>query len=893
MNSATLDLDPQRWQRAQALFDAAVVLEPRERRAYIKKKCIDDPALCDYVIGLLGVDDDVGDAVARTIVDAVDGAFGAGDARDDDMAGEMLGAWRIERTLGAGGMGTVYLAQRADRQFDQQVAIKLGRHRLVDPQTRLRLENERQILADLDHPNIAQLYDGGTTKDGVPYLVLEYIDGVRIDTYCDVNRLAVTERLQLFCTICSAVHYAHQNLVIHRDIKPSNILVTGNGTPKLLDFGIAKLTDEQGTGIGDLTREGAVILTPEGAAPEQILGRAVTTATDVYALGNLLYVLLAGLRPLDLEGLTPAQFAQVILHEEPERPSERLRRLAGARDAGSQREVADIAADRSTGIDRLQRRLRGDLDTIVLNALRKSPTRRYPSVAALAADIDLHRRSMPIVARSDTWRYRAQKFVRRHVAAVTVAGLVAVMLVTFSVALSIQNRRITIERDTARQVSQFLEEIFEAPDPAQSSAANLTAEDILAAGAARIDAELAGQPAIQATLMGTIGRVYHNLGSYELSESLLRRALELRRELAGREAPATADAANDYAEVLIRLGDYDGAESLLDEALTANEAALGATSMPVATNYHNLGQLHLATGELPAAEANVLRAIGIRETLADDVIALAESRNLLARIVRRQGDLERAERLLQQAIDTLADNGIENHFLMAYYLQNLGGVQRDMGRLDAAQQTLDRAIAATRIVLGEDHSLYAATLVDQVALMQLRGEIEPAMLLLNEALTIHQRTRGPQHLFVGYDLTLLGMLQHDGGHLDAAAASLRRALALFESALGPDNQYVASALTELGAVLNSSGHSREALALLERAMQIRLQDHAPDHELVAATQTEYADTLTRLGRLDEAAPLLDASRTSLGNKSTRRAERLREAVERHAALVRDAERNVD
>ena len=283
MNSATIELTPDRWRRAESLFEEAFGLPADGRRAFLAEACGDDTELRDYVAALLDSGPELDQRLDLTIGDAIRRVFDESET-PDSLAGEMIGPYRVLRTLGSGGMGVVYLAERADEHFDQLVAIKVGRHRLVDPQTELRLKNERQILSDLDHPNIARLFDGGTTKDGVPYLVMEYIDGIRVDTYCDLHRLTVRQRLALFQTICAAVHHAHENLIIHRDIKASNILVTEEGDPKLLDFGIAKLADAQGAATAGLTQEGVVIMTPENATPEQVRGEAITTATDTYAL---------------------------------------------------------------------------------------------------------------------------------------------------------------------------------------------------------------------------------------------------------------------------------------------------------------------------------------------------------------------------------------------------------------------------------------------------------------------------------------------------------------------------------------------------------------------------------------------------------------------------------
>ncbi len=881
MNSATIEMSPERWSRVEDLFDRAAQLEATAQRAFLDSACRDEPELREYILGLLQASPSIDAKIEKTIAETMSRAFADDDANARSMSGEMIGSYRVERLIGSGGMGMVYLAERADQQFDQQVAIKLGRHRLVDPETVLRLRNERQILANLDHPNIARLFDGGTTDEGVPYLVMEYIDGVRIDTYCDVHQLSVVDRLQLFQVICSAVHYAHQNLVIHRDIKASNILVTADTTPKLLDFGIAKLIDSAGEATDGLTREGAVIMTPANATPEQVMGKPVTTATDVYALGLLLHALLCGYRAYETDGLSPSEFARLVCHQDIVRPS--LRLLQKSRTEAHQLDT--LVRDRKTSLSRLQRQLRGDLDTIVLNALRKEPERRYRSASALADDISLHLKSMPIVARSDSWRYRAGKFMRRHYAAVAASVLIVGMLAVFAVVLSVQNRHIAEERDTAREVSQFLEDIFMAQDPAQAKGAKVTADEILAAGASRIQNDLGDRPEIQSALMGTIGRVYYSLGEFGASAELLEESLELQLQTHGERHPDVADAKNDLAVTLTQRADYTRAESLLQSALAINRESRAPDSPQLAANLNNLANLYVRTGDVDRAEEFIVESIDSYTKLDDSyAIKLAVAKATLARILQVKGDLARTETLLLEAIEIVERAEGENHPAMAYYLQNLGVLQRTKGDLQAARDTLDKAVIATRRILGEKHDVLAATLVDQGIVFHLTGDFESAERVMLEALAMYTETRGEDHPAVGYTQIVLGMLQHDMAELSKAEQTLNQALTIFEAAFDGDHQYTASALTELGAVLNSANRPEEAQVLLQRALAIREKDYSDDHELVAATRTELADAYTRQGRYDAAEPLLTRSYDVLHEKPGRRLRRVKKALARFHEL---------
>jgi len=883
MNSQKIDMNPERWSQVEELFGHAAELAAGEQRAYLEVACRGDDKLRDYILDLLRAGPSMDATIERTIAETMYRAFADDNAQADAMRGEMIGPYRVERLLGSGGMGMVYLAQRVDQQFEQQVAIKVGRHRLVDPETVLRLRNERQILADLAHPNIARLFDGGTTEEGVPYLVMEHIDGVRIDTYCDLHRLNIIERLEIFQTICSAVQYAHQNLVIHRDIKASNILVAADGTPKLLDFGIAKLIDSAGEATDGLTREGAVIMTPANATPEQVLGNSVTTATDVYALGLLLYVLLSGYRAYEVDGLSPSGLAQVVCQQDTVRPSLRLQQKS--HDATESQVIDAVASNRSTSIVRLQRYLRGDLDTIILNTLRKEPERRYHSVSALSDDITLHLKSMPIVARSDSWRYRAGKFVRRHYAAVAASVLVVAMLATFTVVLSVQNRNIIKERDTAREVSQFLEDIFMAQDPAQAKGAKITADEILAAGADRIQSDLGKRPEIQSALMGTIGRVYYSLGEFEPSAELLEQSLQLQLQLHDGNHPDVAAAQNDLAGTLIQRAEYARARKLLESALQTNRESGGPVSSAVAENLNNLANLEVRSGDGSRAQAFITESIDIYTQLGDGyAMQQATAKATLARILQVQGDLARTEALLLEAIEIVERAEGNDHPAMAYYLQNLGVLQRSKGDLQSAKQTLDKAVVATRRILGEKHDLLAATLVDQGIVFHLTGDFENAERVMHEALALYTESRGDDHPAVGYTLIVIGMLQHDMAELEPAEKTLRQALAIFERVFDRDHQYTASALTELGAVLNSSDRPQEAHVMLQRALEIREKDYPEDHELVAATRTEFADAYTRQGLFDVAEPLLIESFDTLRDKPGRRQRRVAKALARFYEL---------
>ncbi|HET7468055.1 MAG TPA: serine/threonine-protein kinase [Gemmatimonadales bacterium] len=426
-----------RWHRVEALFHVAAPLGRDERRALLARQAADDPALAAEVQRLLSAHDRAGEFIEMPAI-SVGAVIGPTDERMP--AGRRVGAFRIVREIGRGGMGTVYLAERADEAFTQQVAVKLIKRGMDTDQVLARFRAERQILASLDHPHIARLLDGGTTDDGLPYFAMEYIEGQPIDAYADAHRLSIPERLRLFLQVCGAVSYAHQHLIVHRDIKPVNILVTAEGTPKLLDFGIAKVLQAEEDGTATAT--GLRMLTPEYASPEQVEGRHATTASDVYSLGVVLYELLTGRSPYRTRSRSPAEIVEAVCTTEPVRPSAAVGEgeppLAGRRRTGLTDDRA--AATNLSSTDRLRRRLRGDLDTIVLAALRKEPSRRYQSVEQFSADIRRHLEGLPVRARPDTFRYRAGKFVRRNRGMVAAGVLAGVTLVGGTIATAWQAR---------------------------------------------------------------------------------------------------------------------------------------------------------------------------------------------------------------------------------------------------------------------------------------------------------------------------------------------------------------------------------------------------------------------------------------------------------------------
>lgn len=443
------------WPKVKEIFSAALELKPDERVSFLNTACAADENLRSEVLGLLSAHDSSGDFIQHPAV--VDVGFLVSDTNHSAAAaGQHIGTYEIIRELGRGGMGAVYLASRADEAFDKQVALKLIKRGMDSDAIIKRFVMERQILANLDHPNIARMIDGGTTEDGLPYFVLEYIEGTTITRYCDEHKLNTLERLKLFLQVCAAVQFAHQNLIVHRDLKPSNIIVTKDGTPKLLDFGIAKLLSVDSALVE--TETIGRLFTPEYASPEQLRGLPITTTSDVYSLGVVLYELLSGHRPFNLASRSAEEIARMITTSEPLKPSVVITRheaMPHTHDGHHSLTPEGISRTREGNVDKLRRRLVGDLDNILLKALRKEPERRYASVQDLSADLQRHLTGLPVLAREDTFAYRAGKFIQRNKASVAAAAVVAITLISATVVTTWQAT--VAKRERAKAERHFKE----------------------------------------------------------------------------------------------------------------------------------------------------------------------------------------------------------------------------------------------------------------------------------------------------------------------------------------------------------------------------------------------------------------------------------------------------
>ncbi len=779
-----------------------------------------------------------------------------------------IGPYRIVRQIGRGGMGAVYLAQRADTPDGPFLALKVLAPGFDDDDVLRRFEQERHILATLDHSAIARHIDGGVTGDGRSYFVMEYVDGQPVDTFCDNHRLTLEQRLRLFLEVARAVQYAHRSMVVHRDLKPSNILVTEAHHVKLLDFGIAKLID-QGAGAfprlhhSPLTRIGLRLMTPEYASPEQVRGGLVTTATDVYQLGVLLYELLSGYPPYRVDGCTQAEIERVICEHEPVAPSTRVKRGdSGSSQTGDVSTEMLVSHNRRLSPGRLQARLRGDLDVIALKALRKEPERRYLSVDHLIQDIERHLEGHAISARKDTGFYRATKFVQRHRiglgAGIAIFVLIA-MLIGFFVDRQIaeheQTRR---EAERASQVVSFLEGLFDVAEPGRGSGRAISARELLDHGVEQITSDLELQPQLQATLQELLGDMYRKLGIYENARPLLEQALETRRKVQGDRHADVAASMNTCGRLYLEIGRYDDAVKLLREAISIQQSLLAVESLLGARIQANLAEVFVATGKLEEAEPFYQHALQIlRNELGPRHQEIAKTLIGLSSLFWSEGRFEEAEPLLLQALDILQEAGDCNNRLCAIALSDLGQLHALRGEYEQAEQLLLQGYSVLEKLLGRNHPDTAIGLKAIARLKAERGLLDEAEPLFEQVLRILQEVHQGQHPDIGECLHDIGLLYWDRGEYDEAEKLLRQALDMGEATLGADHPDVAAGLNSLGALYWRLGRLADAEAAYRRSIAIVEQALSHDHPHVAVVLVNLASVLAAQGNNGEATTVCE------------------------------------
>jgi serine/threonine-protein kinase len=814
-----------------ALFERALDHTPETRAAFLEEACAADPALLEAVrqlLDLVAEDDAFSEAQGvAALWDAVAESQAAAERRD-----ESFGPYRVVRELGRGGMGAVYLADRVDGEFEQQVAIKILPTPFSTEERLRRFERERSLLARLAHPNIARLLGGGRTPEGHPYLVMEYVQGLSLDRYCEERRAGLDERIRLVLAITDAVEFAHRNLIVHRDLKPSNIVVDGEGAVKLLDFGIALPLAEAADEA--LTKDSGRPMTPAYASPEQFLGEDMTTASDVYQLGLILYELLTGRAAQPSSTGSPADWERVICKEDPPRPSE--------------------AAALHAVASQWRRRLRGDLDMIILRALHKEPDRRYGSVAALAADLERFRQGFPVTARPDALWYRIDRFARRHRALVAASVLLGMLLCGYAITVTVQQRRIEAEANRAREAIEFLTGSFRDFTRADftdriASSGLVTGRELVERTADRANEDLADQPQLQAEVLTRVGELYLQLGLYDRSIEALERALTIRREL-----DPVDDRLSDTNGLLGIALHYAGrlheAEPRLRRSFEIAVRAHPAVSAETCWSRRYLADLLHSLGDLAAAEALLVPALescrspsfhrvvaGVlrdqgrsSEAIAHYRVAIEAEGSAgqavgftwmeLGYALTSSGDLEAAGAALERAGAVFEQEYHGDHPVRIIHSRYVARLALARGELAEAESGLARSLALQRRWVGDRQHLVPRWIVDLAAVALAAGRPGRALEAASDALTRYDDLRLFEHPVATEALQIAAAAELASGAFDAAIERLGLVIARQEALLVADDPRLGVSHALLSEALHRSGDLAGASRARTRASEI-------------------------------------------------------------------------
>lgn len=904
-------MDQQRWKQINEIVDTALNLEKEERRSYIKQQCKNNLQLKSKVTELLesieksGAEDFL-ESPESYPLNLVSDLSKSSVEISSSLIGQHIGNYKITDLVGHGGMGSVFLAKRSDETFDKTVALKILRRGMDTPSNVARFERERNILAKLNHPHIARLLDGGMTEEGLPYLVMEYIEGISLNTYCAENNLSLESRIELFKAICRAVQHAHNNAVIHRDLKPSNILVTEEGQIKILDFGIAKLL-ETGDTVTNLfqTQTGARILTMGYAAPEQVKGETVTTATDTYTLGTLFYEMLVGVHPFDLKLKNLTEVEKIILNKPPSPLLQKFKGLAESRQA-------EIAGKRNISASKMQTYLQGDLSAIVMKALRKEPGSRYDTVDQLLEDLQKKDRNLPIIAREDTLRYKTSKFLKRHKISIFVAAGFFLLTTGFAAfytwQITQERNRAQLEAEKAQQVSTFLADLFQASDPVHNPKDSLTVGNLLQRGQKRIN-QLEDQPIVQAQLLEVMGQAYTNLGEYDKAKPLLNESHNIQEKVFSNSSPELASSFRNIAYLQHKMGNFANAESLLNSALQIQKKSLGiyheetaktldryALALSRQSKHADADSIYQKVLEiqqkvLPANhpdkaatlnnQAFALRRLGKPKKSEQKLRAsldiwrqhygnihpnILEGLNDLAIVEEKQGNLEDALTLYKEALEVTHELYEGPNPNTAQLLNNIGSTLLKFGRPKDAESYIKKAFTMRKKILRPMHPAMAGNYATMGTMYIEMEEYEKARPLITKSLRIDKKLRGENHPYVAGDLKNLGSIALGKRSYDEAENYFRRSVDILESTFSPHHPGVAASLNPLGKVLYLRGRPQEAEKKLRRALEIRQKTFDKGDWRIAQSKVTLGGCLIRLKQYRESERLLKSGYQTLRQK---------------------------
>jgi eukaryotic-like serine/threonine-protein kinase len=815
-------MDAERWQRLSPLLDALLELDGEARTARLDALREEDPALAAEIETLLALEDDNEDFLSEPLVTPPPMA----------KADSMIGPYKLDRLLGEGGMGQVWLARRADGLYQRRVALKLLRPGLADPNLRQRFTRERQILARLGHPHIARLLDAGISTDNQPYLALEYVEGEPITDWCRSRDLDTEARLKLFLQVCEAVSHAHANLIVHRDLKPSNIMVTPLDEVRLLDFGIAKLLDGSEPGR-DSTRTEVRAFTLHYAAPEQIRGEPVTTMTDVYSLGVVLYELLAETKPYKLKRQTDAEWEEAILLSDPQKPSANLLR------------EADSDPSRTPALRRRAKQIVGDLDNITLKALAKRAEHRYPSVEAMALDLHRYLEGKPVLARPQSMAYRSRKFMQRHRWALATGALILAVIISALVLVTWRSGEAVREASRAQALQKFVINLFEQAG-GSGQQGPLDVRKLLDAGVQRGNRELARQPLDRAELFGVIARLRLGLGDYREAEQLLNIQNAILIDLDDPPDSLRLSSASDMGRTLRLLGRTNECIAHMQPLETDAHDKQRQLPVQAAEFYSELGRCRRAEGEPKTARLLFQRSLEVRRNTLDDTAGVVENLADLADLERDAGHTEAALEGFGNALAQLQASAGNRHPLAIGLQQRLCDLERTAGQLVIAERDCHDALSLALDLHGEDHPSSVNARRQLAAIHVDLGRFREAGDAYRSSQKWLVEHLGRKHEDVARDDNSLGIVAWELGDFDTSLRHLDRALAVLRK--DPNSWIYQGVLFNKGMVLHDAGRDQAALPLLLQVEKLRIASLGKDHGRIGDTERMIGEVLASLGQ---------------------------------------------
>jgi len=824
-------MDSTRWERMQSLFHEAADLPPDSRTEFLKAACAGDQALFADVAAMLERDASRSSLLDRNVADMAGQVIG--DGVPETLASQLFGPYRLTRLLGEGGMGIVCLGVRDDLQ--SVAAIKILRDAWISPARRDRFASEQRILAQLNHPSIARLYDADTLPGGTPWLAMEYVEGVPLTRHCRTSGASIADRLRALRNVCQAVQHAHRHMVVHRDLKPSNILVTADGRVKLLDFGISRQLDAMDR-AADPTTTLVRHLTPTYAAPEQIRGEATTVQTDVYALGVILYELLTGRTPFDLTGLSPAKAEQTLLEDEPQRPSL-------------------VARQTANGADGLSASAWSDLDVLCLTAMHKDATHRYGSVEGVIRDIDHYLANEPLEARPDTIGYRTRKFVHRNwrpaLAAAVVLTLVVVLVGFYTVRLAAARNAAVAQATRADRIQRFMLRLFDGGEKEAGPADNLRVVTLIDRGV--LDARtLDREPLVQADVYQTLGGIYQRLGKFDEADKLLRTSNDTRRSLLPSNSPDIAKGVTALARLRSDQARFDDAEKLAREGLAAARATLRPDDPQIADATEAVGEILEQRGSYSQAIAMLQDAVALRSRPGADASELASTLYELANANFYAGHLDVSESLNQRTLTMHRELFGDAHPLVAEDLINLGAIQYERGRFVDAEGFYRQALEIIRSWYGKDSFRTASNLTMLGRSLYQEKRFDEANALLSEALAIQEQVFGKVHPRVASALNDLGNVAMGQERFDDAERHFRRLGEIYRSVYGETHYLVGIATSNLAGVYVARGDFITAEKMYRAAVATFSETQSREHLNTGIARIKLGRALLRQGRIAEA-----------------------------------------